>query len=573
MFKKAISYYKPYKKLFIIDLLCAVLVAGLEMVFPSMMNYIVDDLLPSGRWNYVILTSLFLGLIYLLCTVLYMVIEYWGEKLGMYIENDLRIQLFEHLQKLSFKYFDNNKVGQLIARVSNDLPQISTVAHYAPEQFIVATSMIICTVIIMSSVNVYLALLILVVVAIILALNIYFTKKMVSTMRSLFASAGEISTSMEENLAGIRVIQSYTNEELQKERFFQETLKYCKNQVSGIKKVALCNGITYLLTRILPVLTVLTAGALVLEGSMSKGEFFSFILLTNLMLKPVEMLSNFAARYPKGIAGFKNFLELMAIEPEILDKSTAKEISNVQGNINYKNVTFSYSKEKEILKGINLTIDAGTTVAIVGNSGAGKSTLCSLLPRFYEIEKGDIELDGINVKDIKLNALRKQIGVVQQEVFLFSGTIEENIRFGKLDATNEEIWSAARNAQLEEFINNQPEGLKTIIGERGVKLSGGQKQRLSIARMFLKNPSILILDEATSALDTKNELQVHLALNRLAKGRTTIIIAHRFSTIQKADKIVVVDEGKIAEMGTHKELMSEQGIYSKLYNLQFNYAG
>lgn len=570
MLKQALKYYKPYQALFIIDLLCAVAVAIIELLFPYAISHIVDELLPMGKWIEMIKIGVLLLIAYIFNTFLYMVIDYWGEKLGMYIENDMRNDLFTHLQKMSYRFFDNNKTGQLIARVSNDLHQIGTVAHYAPEQLIVASSMLITTVIIMFSISKLLAGLILLNVGLLLGININFTKKMVNTSRELFGNVGEMAAQLEENFAGIRVVQAYSYEEQQRKSFQDITLEYCSKQQEGFKRVAVCNGITYYVTKLLPVLIILTGGWLTLHQEISEGQFFSFILLTNMVLKPIEMISNFVARYPKGIAGFKNFMEIMQIEPEIADAQDAVEIDKLKGEIEFSNVAFSYDEGKPVFSQLSLEIKEGETIAFVGSSGAGKSTICNLIPRFYEIEKGQIKIQGMDIKKIKLSSLRKQIGVVAQDVFLFSGTIEENIRFGKPEASEEELWEAAKKAMLYDFIQGQPKGMKTVIGERGIKLSGGQKQRLSIARMFLKNPPILILDEATSALDAENEMEIHKALKQLSLGRTTLLIAHRFSTIRDANRIIVVDAGGKIEEGSHDTLMQSNITYKKLYQLQQN---
>ncbi|PXV95730.1 ATP-binding cassette subfamily B protein [Lachnotalea glycerini] len=570
MLKQALKYYKPYQALFIIDLLCAVAVAIIELLFPYAISHIVDELLPMGKWIEMIKIGVLLLIAYIFNTFLYMVIDYWGEKLGMYIENDMRNDLFTHLQKMSYRFFDNNKTGQLIARVSNDLHQIGTVAHYAPEQLIVASSMLITTVIIMFSISKLLAGLILLNVGLLLGININFTKKMVNTSRELFGNVGEMAAQLEENFAGIRVVQAYSYEEQQRKSFQDITLEYCSKQQEGFKRVAVCNGITYYVTKLLPVLIILTGGWLTLHQEISEGQFFSFILLTNMVLKPIEMISNFVARYPKGIAGFKNFMEIMQIEPEIADAQDAVEVDKLKGEIEFSNVAFSYDEGKPVFSQLSLEIKEGETIAFVGSSGAGKSTICNLIPRFYEIEKGQIKIQGMDIKKIKLSSLRKQIGVVAQDVFLFSGTIEENIRFGKPEASEEELWEAAKKAMLYDFIQGQPKGMKTVIGERGIKLSGGQKQRLSIARMFLKNPPILILDEATSALDAENEMEIHKALKQLSLGRTTLLIAHRFSTIRDANRIIVVDPGGKIEEGSHDTLMQSNITYKKLYQLQQN---
>ncbi len=570
MIKKAVGYYKPYKKLFLIDILCAILVAAIELIFPQAISRIVDELLPQGKWREIVILALILFVAYLVNTFLYMIIDYWGELLGVSIENDLRKELFAHLQNMSYRFFDNNKTGQMIARVSNDLSQIGTVAHYAPEQFLIASTMLLVTVCLMLSMNKVLAALILVNIAFLLCINILFTRKMVDTSRQLYRNAGEISGQLEENFAGIRVVQAFACEDRQKQGFFELTKAYCTKQMQGFLQVALCNGITYFVTKLLPVFVILTGGWQLLQADITKGQFFSFILLTNLALKPIEMISNFVARYPKGIAGFKSFLELMSIAPEIKDAPDAVDAGPLRGEIAFTGVDFTYDGEQEILKNLSFQIEPGETVAFVGSSGSGKSTICNLIPRFYEIQGGNIRIQGMDIRKIRLSSLRREIGVVAQDVFLFSGTIEDNIRVGKPEATECELWEAAEKAKLSEFIKSQPKGMKTPVGERGVKLSGGQRQRLSIARMFLKNPPILILDEATSALDAENEIEIHKSLRELSQGRTTLVIAHRFSTIKDADRIIVVEKQGQITQGRHEELLEKCPTYKRLYDLQQN---
>ena len=395
-----------------------------------------------------------------------------------------------------------------------------------------------------------------------------FMKRLVLARKRMFGAVGGFLSHLEDGIGGIRVVQAFANEKYQQKLFMKNNEKFCESKIDGFKNTAKNEALTYIFISLLPLVAVLGGSWLVLNDRMSSGEFFSFILLAGVMLTPIRMLAAFSVRFPNGMAGFQNFLEIMDTEPEIQDAENAIKIASLRGDIEYKNVTFGYDKDRHVLKNVNLSIKAGETVAFVGASGEGKSTLCSLLPRFYEAEAGRISIDGIDIKDMTLDSLRRQIGVVQQDVFLFAGTIRENIRFGKLDATEEELWEAARRAQLEEFIKEQPEGMDTPIGERGVKLSGGQKQRMSIARMFLKNPPILILDEATSSLDTQTEAAIQQALSELSRGRTTLTIAHRLATIRNADRIIVLREKGIAEEGNHEELLQLGGIYSHLNQAQ-----
>lgn len=562
------QYYRPYKGLFFLDLFCAAAAALLALFFPFTVSRIVDDLLPAGEWNLILSTCAGLIGIYIVNTGLNYVVGYWGERLGLHIETDLRVELYTHLQKLSFRFFDNHKTGKLASRISNDLLDVGSMAHYAPEHFLIATSTLIGSMVLMFRANWQLALMLSPFVIVLLMINIILMRRQVIIRGRMFRAIGGFISRLEDGIGGIRVVQAFANEEYQKTLFVSDNQEFCATKIAGFKNTAANEAVTYIFINMLPVLTLLGGSWFTLNGGMSGGELISFILLANVMLAPIRMLAAFSVRFPNGMAGFKNFLEIMDIEPEIRDARDAVSVSTLQGNIRYENVTFGYDENRRVLENVNLTIADGETVAFVGTSGAGKTTLCSLLPRFYEVDSGRITIDGMDIRKIKLSSLRRQIGVVQQDVFLFSETIRENIRFGKLDATEQEIWEAARRAQLDEFIRGLPQGLDTLIGERGVKLSGGQKQRLSIARMFLKNPPILILDEATSSLDTQTEAAIQNSLAELAKGRTTLIIAHRLATIRNADRIIVLDENGIAEQGRHAELIQLNGIYNRLHQAQ-----
>lgn len=551
-----------------LDFSCAAIIAVLELSFPLAVNQIVDKLLPTGNWNLILAACSMLLVIYMINACLKFVVGYWGERLGLHIETDLRVELYNHLQKLSFRFFDNNKTGKLASRISNDLLDVGNMAHYGPEHFLISTITLIGAMVLMLHVNWILALVMGVLVITILVLTLYFTRKTMKATYKIFGAIGVFLSRLEDGIGGIRVVQAFANEEHQRKLFNSDNQQFCDAKTQSFKSIAQNESTTYFLMRLLPLVALIGGSWFTVRGDMSNGQLFSFILLGNVMLNPVQMLANFSVRFPKGIVGFQNFADLMDIEPEIQDTPSAMEVSSLRGDIRYANVSFGYDENRFVLNNINLRIDAGETVAFVGTSGAGKTTLCSLLPRFYEPDAGSITIDGIDIRDIKLTSLRRQIGLVQQDVFLFSGTIRENIQFGKLDATEQEIWEAARRAQLDEFIREQSNGLDTLIGERGVKLSGGQKQRLSIARMFLKNPPILILDEATSSLDTQTEAYIQQSLSELAKGRTTLIIAHRLATIRNADRIIVLSEDGIVEQGEHEELLKQNGIYSRLHRVQ-----
>lgn len=568
MIRRFLRYYSPYKGLFLLDISCAVAAALLELFFPFTVQHIVDTLLPRGDWKLILGACGLLVLIYIVNTVLKFVVGYWGEKLGLYIETDLRIEIYTHLQKLSFRFFDNHKQGQLASRITNDLMDIGNMAHYGPEHFLISTFTLAGAMVMMFHANWQLALPLSLFVVILLAINMHFMRRLVVTRKRMFGAVGGFLSRLEDGIGGIRVVQAFANEDHQKKLFVSDNQRFCEAKIDGFKNVAQNEAVTYMFISLLPVLALLGGSWFTLNGRMTGGELFSFILIANVIVMPIRMLAAFSVRFPNGMAGFKNFVEIIDTEPEIKDAPDAVEVSSLRGDIRYEQVSFGYREDSTVLNTIDLSVRAGETVAFVGTSGAGKTTLCSLLLRFYEADEGRITIDGMDIRKLKLASLRQQIGVVQQDVFLFSGSIGENIRFGKLGATEEELWEAARRAQLDDFIREQPAGMDTLIGERGVKLSGGQRQRIAIARMFLKNPPILILDEATSSLDTLTESSILQALAELAQGRTTLIIAHRLATIRHADRIVVLTEEGIAEEGGHEELLRKNGIYSNLYRAQ-----
>lgn len=569
MIRQFFAYYQPYRGLFFLDFGCAFIVGLLELGFPLAVNQFVDKLLPSKNWPVIMLASAALLGIYALNTVLQYIVTYWGHMLGINIETDMRRKLFGHIQKLSFRFFDNNKTGHLIARITNDLQDIGEVAHHGPEDVFIAIMTLIGAFLLMGMLNWELTLLTFLVIPLIVWVAMYFSGKMTKTYRQLFGNVAQFNARVEDTVGGIRVVQAFANEEHEKRLFAVDNSNYRATKLLAYKIMARSLSISYMLMRFVSLFVMLCGTWFVIRGELSYGEFVAFLLLTNVFFRPIEKINSVIESYPKGIAGFRRYIEIMETEPDIKDAPDAVDVQHLQGNIRYNNVTFGYDQHRKVIHNINLSIAAGETIAFVGPSGAGKTTLCSLLPRFYDIDAGSITIDGIDIRTMTHASLRKQIGIVQQDVFLFSGTIGENIAYGKLDATEAELWEAARRAQLESFIQSQPEGMTTIIGERGVKLSGGQKQRLAIARMFLKNPPILILDEATSALDTQTEVAIQQALIELSKGRTTLVIAHRLATIKNANRIVVVTEQGISEQGRHQELVTAGGIYSRLHAAQF----
>ncbi|MCM3290599.1 ABC transporter ATP-binding protein/permease [Paenibacillus sp. MER 180] len=569
MLRRFFSYYRPYMGLFFLDFTCAVFVALLELGFPLAVNQVVDKLLPTGNWTWIVWACIGLLVIYLINMVLHFVVTYWGHMLGINIETDMRKKMFEHLQKLSFRFFDNNKTGQLMSRMSNDLLEIGEVAHHGPEDLFIAVMTLLGAFGLMLGLNWKLAVLTFVVVPLLCSITIYFNKKMMGTFRRMMTDLADFNARVEDGIGGIRVVQAFANETHEKELFAENNGRFRKTKLLSYRIMAWNTSISYILMRIVTVFVLLCGTWFVIQKELSYGEFLAFILLTNVFLGPIQKINTVIESYPKGIAGFKRYVEIIDTEPDVKDKPDAVDVGMLRGNIRFQDVTFGYEQDRPVLRGINVAINAGETVAFVGPSGSGKTTLCSLLPRFYDVLEGSITVDGVDIRDLKLQSLRKQIGIVQQDVFLFAGTIRENISYGRLGASDKDIWEAARRARLDDFIRDQPDGMNTVIGERGVKLSGGQKQRLAIARMFLKNPPILILDEATSALDTETEAAIQQSLAELSEGRTTLVIAHRLATIKNADRIVVVTDKGIVEQGGHDELLAVGGVYSRLHKAQF----
>ncbi|MED1646347.1 ABC transporter ATP-binding protein [Brevibacillus agri] len=569
MLRRFFSYYRPYRGLFVLDFTCAIFVAVLELGFPLAVNMVVDQLLPSKDWELIVWACLGLLALYAINAGMNYVVTYWGHMLGINIETDMRQKLYDHIQKLSFRFFDNTKTGHLLSRLTNDLMEIGEVAHHGPEDLFIAIMTLAGAFILMFSINEEMALLTFVVIPVMTFFVVYFNRKMTKAFHRLYGDMADFNARVEDNVGGMRVVQAFANESFENKRFAENNQRFRLTKLLSYKIMAQNASVSYILMRLVILFVLICGSWFVIEGSLTYGEFVAFLLLTNVFFRPLEKINAIIESYPKGIAGFKRYIEIMDTAPDIADAPDAVKVEALKGDIEYKGVSFGYEQGSRVLQNIDLRIRAGETIAFVGPSGAGKTTLCSLLPRFYEIDGGSITIDGLDIRNMTLASLRSQIGIVQQDVFLFSGTIRENISYGKQHATEEEIWQAARRAKLEDFIRAQPTGLDTIIGERGVKLSGGQKQRLAIARMFLKNPPILILDEATSALDTETEAAIQQSLAELSQGRTTLVIAHRLATIKNADRIVVVTEQGITEQGNHEQLLAQDGIYSRLYQAQF----
>lgn len=563
--KRFASYYWPYRGLLVLDVSCAVAASLLELAFPVAVKLFIDQLLPTGDFAKIGLAAAGLLLVYLIGASLQVVVIYWGHKLGIAIETEMRRKAFDHLQRLSFGFFDDQKTGHLVARLTKDLEEIGEVAHHGPEDALIAIMTLAGAFTLMLWVHVPLAIGTAMIVAPIAFVTLRYGGRLTATWHNLYGRVADFNARIEENVGGIRVVKAFANEDHERRLFAESNRNYFATKLAAYRLMAVSNSLSYILMRMVQ-LTVMVAGAwFVVSGELTAGGFVGFLMLVAAFLRPIDKINAVIETYPKGIAGFQRYAAFLETRPDVTNREGAREVGRLEGAICYRSVRFGYQAGMAVLPGLDLAVKPGDTVAFVGPSGSGKSTICSLLPRFYEIEAGAITIDGIDIRDMTLQSLRSNIGIVQQDVFLFAGTIRENIAYGRLDACEKAIAEAARRARLSDLIASLPDGADTIIGERGVKLSGGQKQRIAIARVFLMNPPILILDEATSALDSETERAIRQSLADLTKGRTTLVVAHRLATIANADRIFVIENGRVVEEGTHDDLLaSSVGRYRQL---------
>ena len=568
MFKKFIRFYKPYKKLFILDLLAASLAAAIDLVYPMMTREIVDNATNHGELRVIGVFAVTLIILFLIKAGCGYFMQYQGHVVGVRMQGDMRRKVFNHLQKLPNTYFDNTKTGDIMSRIINDLQDISELAHHGPEDLFISIVMLIGSFIVLSSINLTLTLIIFAFIPIIVIFTMYQRKRMNRAFLKTRVETGKVNAGLENSISGIRVSKAFVTHDYEEEKF-EEGNKSFMNAREGAYKIMAqyFSGANFSLD-ILNYVVLIAGGIYTFNGSITVGDFTAYLLYIKVFMDPIKKLINFMEQFQSGMTGFQRYVEILAEDRE-KEKKNAIELKNVKGKITFKDTYFSY-EDNQILNGLSIDIEAGKTLALVGPSGGGKTTFCNLIPRFYDIDQGDILIDDKSIYDVTLSSLRENIGIVQQDVFLFTGTIKDNIRYGNMEASDEEVYEAARKANMHDFIMSLEDGYDTYIGERGVKLSGGQKQRISIARVFLKNPPILILDEATSALDNTTEYYIKKSLDELAKGRTTIVVAHRLSTIRNADEIIVLTDKGIEERGTHEELMNIEGIYKKLNKFVHN---
>lgn len=572
VFKKFISYYKPYKVLFWVDMLCALIVSIADLAFPQVLSYLTNTLFmktPTEILSALKIIAIGLLAMYLVRYACQYFITSWGHIMGARMEGNMREDLFEHYQNLSFGYYDKNNTGEMMSKLVNDLFDVTELAHHGPENILIAVLKLVGSFALLMFLNIPMTLILLGITLIMVIYCLIQNKKMNSVFMENRKKIAGVNSRVQDSLAGIRVVKSFANEQLEMEKFANTNNRFLKTKENSYKCMGEYHSTNAFFQGMLYTTVLVSGGYFVAKGTLKPGDLAIYALYIGIFLKPIDMLIDFTEMLQKGYTGFKRFKEIMDIQPEIVDDPDAKPIENVKGNICFDNVSFQYDAAENVLKDVTINIEQGKTIALVGPSGGGKTTICSLLPRFYDVTKGKITIDGVDVRKITQSSLRDAIGIVQQDVYLFGGTIKDNIAYGKPNSTDDEIVEAAKNANIHEYIVGLEDGYDTFVGERGTRLSGGQKQRISIARVFLKNPQILVLDEATSALDNESERHIQQSLEALSRGRTTIVIAHRLSTIHNADEIYVIDNGGLAEKGNHDDLLAKNGLYAKYYNMQF----
>ncbi len=568
MLKKFLSYYKPYKLTFTLDMIASFVVAMLGIFYPMITRVMLNEYIPNQQYQMIIIFGVLLLVLYLVKMGLNFFIQYQGHMVGVKMQARMRSDMFNYLQTLPYKFYDDNETGKIMSRMTSDLNDISELAHHGPENILISGISIIVAFIYLLTINVPLTLIVFTCVPFLLVISFTVRKKMRDAFMESRKSLAQINASLESSISGIRVTKAFTNSKSEKQKFEKGNDWFVSSRRKAFKAMGIFHSTTTFVTEVFNVVVLIAGGLFVYFGDILIGDYTTFIVSVNVFLAPIRQLIMFMEQYQNGVTGFKRYIEIMETEPE-KDKEGAKSVGTLDGRIRFENVTYGYGKEKDVLKNLSLDIDKGKIFALVGPSGGGKTTICHLIPRFYQVEKGKIFIDDVDILDITAESLRKNIGIVQQDVYLFNASIKDNILYGRPDATDEEVIIAAKRANIHDYVLSLENGYDTVIGERGVKLSGGQKQRLSIARVFLKNPPILILDEATSALDNTTEILIQQSLNELCKGRTTIVVAHRLSTVKNADEIAVVSDGEIVERGTHDYLLAKNGEYANLYNLQF----
>ncbi len=570
--RKFISYYRPYTGLLVTDLACAFIVAAVSLILPLCVRYITKDILepnPPDALNQIMAMGAVMLALVAVHTLCNLFVDYQGHMMGALMESDMRQELFDHYQKLSFRFYDEQKTGQLMSRLTHDLFWLSEFYHHGPEDLAIGLLTLVGVLGISLTINVELTILIVLFVPVMTVYAVYFNRRMNAAIRRSSERIADINAQVEDSLAGIRVVQSFANESVEKEKFTRENERFIESRRADYRSSAFFSGGMIAFTHLITIAIILFGSMSILNGALDLSDLLTYLLYIGILIEPVQRLVNFARLYQEAITGFNRFMDILRIAPDIQDAPDALDLPQVQGHITFQNVSFRYRENTQaVFKHISLDIRAGEYVALVGSSGIGKTTLCSLIPRFYEVTEGRILLDGHDIRDIRLQSLRQHIGIVHQDVYLFAGTVAENIRYGQPDASEADIIAAAKQANAHDFIMNLPDGYDTDIGQRGVKLSGGQKQRLSIARVFLKNPPILIFDEATSSLDNESERAVQESLERLAAHRTTLVIAHRLTTIRKAQRIIVLTDNGVDEQGTHDSLLARNGTYAQLYHMQ-----